>query len=80
MKIKCGSCNTITSIDTGDFEYQEETEERPMGKHTEHWGKYEFECSNSKCSKEITVETNTTEYPVDNFEEGETSVSGGELI
>lgn len=75
--IKCDSCGTVTTVDAGDFQYTNETEERSMGKHTETWGEVEFECSSQKCTDEIKVETNTTEYPEGDFQEGETSVTGG---
>lgn len=74
VKFKCDECQTTGTADFSDVEYEQEGSEGGMGGRVEYWGKYEDTCS--KCSNDITIEDNYTEYPVGNFESGDTSFSG----
>lgn len=80
VNFTCDECQTAGSVNFSDIEYEQEGSEGGMGGRVEYWGKFEGVCSNPECSNDITVEDNYTEYPVGNFESGDTTVSGASRV
>ncbi|WP_415887692.1 hypothetical protein ACMXYO_06355 [Neptuniibacter sp. QD37_6] len=78
VKFKCDECQTVGTVDFSDVEYEQEASEGGMGARIEYWGSFEDSCE--KCSNSIKIVDNYTEYPADNFEPGETSLTGASLI
>lgn len=80
ITFSCDDCETEGHVLYSELEYQTENSERGMGAHIEYWGECEVSCSNPKCSTTITIKHNYTEYPVDNFEDGELNIDGANLL
>lgn len=78
-EILCAQCNNAFSIDAADIDVDEAgIEEREMGAEVFYYGAIELRCP--KCSNEIQVEYEASEYPVGVPNYYETTPSGATLI
>lgn len=76
--ITCNNCGTehMFPPDESDFE-PEYSSERSMGEEIGWEWKYEFNCDNEACAKEIDVEYQVWEYPVGAFNHEIINITGG---
>ncbi|MBB6236906.1 hypothetical protein HDC90_001523 [Pedobacter sp. AK013] len=77
--ITCDHCETEHkfSPDETDFE-SEYSSERSMGEEIGWEWKYEFNCDNAECAKEIEIEYQVWEYPVGAYNHEIINVNGAQ--
>lgn len=80
FKVKCSKCGNVIEVDDfigSDFEVSE-SDERDMGPDNTHEANKEVYCD--KCSNDIVITVDISEYPVGCFQEPEIEIKKGSFL
>jgi hypothetical protein len=79
MVIICNQCRHKNNVNCDEFDWElTDSEERGMGASSIYQASFTFDCHDSNCTQEISIECLTSIYPATDIEHCDCQVTGGE--